>query len=60
MKIKDLIKELDTFDAELDVECTVRGGDTYDIIDLDVAHYINGNRRKPFCRLSLSSFNIKR
>ena len=60
MKIKDLIKELDILDKQLDVKCSLMDGTTYDIVRLDIGNHINGRRTAPFGKIVISSFNIKK
>ena len=62
MKVKDLIKELNTFDGMLDVKCiSVDDADGYgvveldfDITNLDVGRKIYNIPVLPFCKIVLS------
>lgn len=61
MKVKDLIKELETFDGMLDVKCISRNDEDgfgvveldFDVIGLDVGRCIHDIPVIPFCKIGI-------
>ena len=60
MKVEELIKELETFDKKLDVKCAFRSADVYEIVETDVGEYIEGTKTKPYCKILISNWDVKR
>lgn len=53
MKVKELIKELEMFDKELDVQCADSKW-LYAIVKLNVGNYVHTVELQPFCRIILN------
>ncbi|MCK5433392.1 MAG: hypothetical protein KAJ03_11645 [Gammaproteobacteria bacterium] len=61
MKIGELKKALEQYDSEADIKVIIRGGNYYEIIDIEIGKYIGDGILCPkYVRLVASSWDVKK
>lgn len=60
MKVKELIRELEVYDKELDVKAMLKTGEPYEIVGFHIGTYIMGVEGKPFAKIVISNWDVKK
>ena len=59
MKVKELIKELESYDKELDVKAMLKTGKPYEFVGFHIGTYIMGVKVKPFAKIVRSNWDVR-